>query len=197
MAAWVFKKAPTSTSIARAIGFNRPQCERFYINLRAVLDKYNFPLHRIYNIDETGLSTVPNRPPKVLTTKGKQAVNKITSVEIGINVTFVNAVSASGHFVPPAFIFGRKRMKAELLDGAPAGSIGMISDSSFINTDLFIDWLSHFRDHTKPTENDPILLVLDNHSSHCSIKAVNYFRENNSVVLTLPPHSSHKMQPLE
>ncbi|KAH9635595.1 hypothetical protein HF086_012264 [Spodoptera exigua] len=102
-------------------------------------------------MDETGLSTVPNRPPKVITTKGKRAVNKIASAERGINVTVVNAISASGNFVPPGFIFGRKRMKAELLDGgAPSGSIGMISDSSFINTDLFVDCLSHFRDHTKP-----------------------------------------------
>lgn len=190
-------RQPTSTSIARAAGFNRPQCERFYINMSAVLDKYNFPPHRIYNMDETGISTVPNRPPKVLTTKGKRAVNKISSAERGTNVTVVNAVSATGHYVPPVFIFGRKRMKAELLDGAPAGSTGMTSDSSFINADLFIDWLSHFKDHTKPTENDPILLVLDNHSSHCSIKAVDFYRENNIVALTLPPHSSHKMQPLD
>ncbi|CAH2095633.1 unnamed protein product [Euphydryas editha] len=73
----------------------------------------------------------------------------------------------------------------------------MTSDSSFINADLFIDWLNHFSNHTKPSESDPILLVLENHLSHCSIKAEDFFRQNNIFALTLPPHSSHKMQPLD
>ena len=56
-------------------------------------------------MDETGISTVPNKPPKVLSTKGKRSVSKISSSERGINMTVVNAMSATG-------IFGRKRMKA-------------------------------------------------------------------------------------
>ncbi|XP_049869645.1 uncharacterized protein LOC126369338 [Pectinophora gossypiella] len=190
-------RQPTSTSIARAMGFNRPQVERFYINLSALMDKHNFPPSAIYNMDETGVSTVPNKAPKVLTLKGKRSVNKISSAERGTNVTVVNAVSATGHFVPPVFIFGRKRMKAELLDGAPSGSVGMVSDSSFINCDLFLNWLTHFKDHVRPTDERPILLILDNHVSHCSIKAIDFFRANNIIALTIPPHSSHKLQPLD
>lgn len=116
------------------MGFNRPQVERFYINLSALMDKYNFAPQSIYNMDETGISTVPNKAPKVLSRKGKRSVNKISSGERGTNVTVVNAVSATGHFIPPVFIFGRKSMKAELLDAAPPGSVGIISDSSFINS---------------------------------------------------------------
>lgn len=190
-------RQPTSTSIARAMGFNMPQCERFFINLTVLMDKHNFPPNAIYNMDETGISTVPNNPPKVISTKGKRAVNKISSAERGTNVTIVSAMSPVGHFVPPVFIFGRKRMKAELLDGAPPGSVAMVSDSSFINSDLFLQWLSHFKYHTKPTKENPVLLLLDNHSSHTTIGAVDFYRENNIIALTLPPHSSHKLQPLD
>lgn len=190
-------RRPTSTSIARAMGFNMPQCERFFINLTVLMDKYNFTPNNIYNMDETGISTVPNNPPKVITTKGKRAVNKISSAERGTNVTVVSAMSATGHFVPPAFIFRRKRMKAELLDGSPPGSIAMVSDTSYINANLFLVWLSHFKDHTKPTKEKPVLLILDNHASHTTIGAIDYYRENNIIALTLPPHSSHKLQPLD
>ncbi|XP_061714882.1 uncharacterized protein LOC133523371 [Cydia pomonella] len=190
-------RQPTSTSIARAMAFNRPQVERFYINLMVLQDRYNFPPHRIFNMDETGFTTVPNKPSKVLSTKGKRSVSKISSAERGVNITAVNAMSASGVYVPPAFIFKRKRMKPELLDGAPAGSIGMISDSSYINSDLFLDWLSHFKDYTKPTKENPVLLILDNHVSHCTIRAINFYRDNHIHVLTLPPHTSHKIQPLD
>lgn len=190
-------RTPTSTSVARAIGFNKPQCDRYFENLAKLLDTYKFPPHSIYNMDETGISTVPNKPPKVISTKGKRCVNKISSAERGINVTLVNAVNASGNFIPPAFIFPRKRMKAELLDGAPPSSIGMVSDTSYINNALFVDWLSHFKDHARPSKDNPVLLILDNHTSHCTLEAVNFFRANHIHALTIPPHSSHKTQPLD
>lgn len=148
-------------------------------------------------MDETGITTVPNKPPKVLSTKGKRSLSKISSAERGINMTAVNAMSPTGIFVPPAFIFCRKRMKAELLDGAPLGSIGMVSDTSFINADLFLNRLTHFKDHTKKTKEDPVLLILDNHVSHSTIAAINYYRKNHIIALTLPPHASHKMQDLD
>lgn len=190
-------RQPTATSVARAMGFNQEQVENFYVNLTALKDKYNFPPHRIFNMDETAITTVPNKLPKVLSTKGKRSVSKISSAERGVNMTTVNAMSPTGIFVPPAFIFGRKRMKAELLDGAPLGSIGMVSDSNFINADIFLHWLTHFKDHTRPTKEDPVLLILDNHVSHCTISAIHFYRENHIIALTLPPHASHKIQPLD
>lgn len=93
--------------------------------------------------------------------------------------------------MPPAFIFPRKRMKGELMDGAPAGSIGMTSDSGFTNADLYFQWLVHFKECTSP------ILIIDNHLSNISLQATLYCRENNIVVLTLLPHSSHKIQPLD
>lgn len=67
-------------------------------------------------MDETGMSTVPNIQAKVLSRKRKRSANKISSAELGPNVTVVDGVSATGHFIPPAFIFGRKRVKTKLLD---------------------------------------------------------------------------------
>lgn len=155
------------------MGFNRSQVERFYVKTSAIMDKYHFPPQSIYNMDETGISTVPNRPPKVLSLKGKHAVNKISSAERGVNVTAINEVSATGHSIPPALIFKRRRMKPELIDGAPAGAIGMVSDSSFINGDLFLDWLSHFKDHARPSEERPVLFILDN-QSHITLLTKSY-----------------------
>lgn len=95
----------TSTSIAQAFGFNKFQCDSFFKNLLELLDKYMFPPYAIYNVDEKGISTVPNKPPKVILSKRKPSVNKISSAECGINVTLVTTVHAAGNFLPPAFIF--------------------------------------------------------------------------------------------
>ncbi|KAJ8879757.1 hypothetical protein PR048_020365 [Dryococelus australis] len=43
----------------------------------------------------------------------------------------------------------------------------------------------------------PVLLLLDNHSSHLALEAINFCRDHSIHLLTLPPHSSHKMQPLD
>lgn len=98
-----------TTSLVRAMGFNEVQVNRFYDNLKEMYDKYQFKPSRIYNFDETGMSTVPKKTPKVITTKGKKVVAKLVSAERGVTVTAIYCMSASGHYVPSAFIYQRKK----------------------------------------------------------------------------------------
>lgn len=65
----------------------------------------------------------------MISVKGKKLVGKIVSAERGQTITLVCAMSATGNYVPPAFIFPRKRIKGYLLNNALEGSIGMASDS--------------------------------------------------------------------
>ena len=190
-------RTPEPTSIGRCMGFNRIQVNQFYELLRSLLEENHFPPSRIFNVDETGLSTVPGRLPKVITLKGKRSVNKIVSGERGQTITVVCSFSASGIYVPPAFIFPRKRLRPELLDGAPAGSVGYVSDSGFINQDLFKEYIEHFIVNVKPSESSPVLLILDNHSSHISLAVIDLCRRNHLHLLSIPPHSSHRIQPLD
>ncbi|XP_030766433.1 uncharacterized protein LOC115890366 [Sitophilus oryzae] len=147
-------------------------------------------------MDETGLSTVPNKLPKVYAPKGKKTVSKVVSAERGQLVTAVCCMSASGIWVPPGLIFARKRMKDELLYGAPVGTLKMNSDTGYMNSELFVTWLRHFCEFVKPTKADRVVLILDNHASHCSLEAILFAREHSIILLTLPPHGSHKIQPL-
>ncbi|XP_044598416.1 MFS-type transporter clz9-like [Cotesia glomerata] len=187
----------TATSLARVIGFDKVQIDRFYKNLDEVYKRYKIKPNRIYNVDETGMSTVPKKTPKVVSTKGKNVVGKVVSAERGITVTAICCMSAAGHYVPPAFIVPRKSNRDDLINDAPSHSISMVSDSGFVNTDLFVTWLKHFQSFVYATPEDPVLMLLDNHSSHISLEAVNYAREQNIIMLTLPPHGSHKLQPLD
>jgi hypothetical protein len=38
---------------------------------------------------------------------------------------------------------------------------------------------------------------MDNHASHCTLAAYNFCKEKGMVVLTIPPHTSHRLQPLD
>ena len=59
-------------------------------------------------------------------------------------MTVMCAMSASDAYVPPLFIFPRKRMIDRLAFGAPSGSNMRVSPSGWTDSSLFIKWLTHF-----------------------------------------------------
>ncbi|XP_030762953.1 uncharacterized protein LOC115887627 [Sitophilus oryzae] len=148
-------------------------------------------------MDETGVQTVPNILPKHVAPKGKKEVAKAVAAEQGQTVSAVCAVSPIGYFVPPFFIYARKREDRLLIKGDPLGCEMAVTDKRYKNTPTFIKWLNHFKKYAKPSDSNPILLILDNHVSHTSREAVTFAKSNNIHLLTLPPHSSHKTQPLD
>lgn len=83
--------------------------------------------------------------------------------------------------------------------GAPEGSLGLpnSTQSAWTNSVLFVKVLEHIKNHTWCTKEDKILLLMDNHESHCSLKAVSYAKENGIVLVTFAPHCTHKLQPLD
>ncbi|KAK6178837.1 hypothetical protein SNE40_011332 [Patella caerulea] len=147
-------------------------------------------------MDETGLTTV-QKPSKIITRKGIRQVGKITSGERGVLVTVICAMSAVGVYLPPMFIFPRKRMVDSLMMGAPPQSIGRASPSGWTDSDLFIEWLKHFQEFTNTSKENQSLIILDGHHRHKTLTAIGYCRDNGIELITLPPHSTHKMQPLD
>ena len=107
-------------------------------------------------------------------------------------------MSAAGQFVPPMLIFARKRMKDELMDGGPPGSIGRCRDSGYIDKDLFLEYLQHFVSQVKCSKEHKVLLILDGHTSHTkSIVVIDFARDNGIILMSLPPHTAHRLQPLD
>lgn len=189
-------RTPEPTSLQRATNFNKVNVSLFFDKLAYVRDKYGFTASQIWNLDETGVTTV-QKVSKVIAVKGTKQVGGITSSERGVLVTLCAAVSAIGNSIPPMFLFPRKKFQDHFIRDGPPGSIGAANGSGWMTAEEFYTFMEHFVAHVKPSKNSPILLLLDNHESHLAIKTINYAKENWVVMLSFPPHCSHRLQPLD
>lgn len=189
-------RTPESTSMARAKAFTKENVKSFFDLYQSVMDKYHFTPNRIFNLDETGVTTV-QKPGKILASRGKKQIGVITSAERGSLVTMCNVISAAGQALPPVYIFPRVHFKDHMLKGAPMGSLGLAAQSGWMSTELFPEALEHFMKHMSVSRENRALLLMDNHSSHISIQVKEMARERGLSIVTFPPHCSHRLQPLD
>ncbi|XP_055610839.1 uncharacterized protein LOC129757592 [Uranotaenia lowii] len=141
---------------------------------------------------------VVSHTSKIVAQKGVRQTSGVSSAERGTNTTVVFAMSAAGSFVPPMFIFARQRMHETLKKAAPTGAIFDCAPKGWSNAKCFEKWFDHFLKFTRHTEEEPILLILDGHSSHTrNFCVLEKATENHVRILSISPHTSHKLQPLD
>ena len=101
-------------------------------------------------MDESSL-TVVHKPGRIVAKKGHKLVGKVTSGERRKTVTIICSVNASGRYLVPFMIYARKKMNEYLLVGCPAGTVGVVTDSGWTDSKVFVQWLNHFVEVVKPT----------------------------------------------
>ncbi|XP_072380917.1 uncharacterized protein [Diabrotica undecimpunctata] len=124
-------------------------------------------------------------------------VSQCTSGDRGVLVTTCSIICAGGYALPPAMVFPRVHFKEMMIQDAPAGTLGLAASSGWMNRELFPQVMEHFIKYSSSSCNNPCLLIMDNHESHLSMETLDLAKSNGVKILTLPPHCSNKMQPLD
>jgi hypothetical protein len=108
MVAGVFKlnsqltvRTPQGTSHARAKGFNPKNVRKFFEVYEPEFRKINSQPHRLFNVDETGITVVQQKHSKVISLNGKKEVGKLTFVERGCLITIITCMNTVGTYVSP------------------------------------------------------------------------------------------------
>jgi hypothetical protein len=65
---------------------------------------------------------------------------------------------------------------------------------------MFHLWLTTIFDKNLPSDcspDNPVLLIYDGHASHIGYQSVEWAMDRGVLIVTLPPHTSHRTQPLD
>ena len=189
-------RTPAALSNVRSMASDRDSLDKYFDILEDTMEEncLTDQPFLIFNMDETGLALEP-KPLKTVTLKGCKHPSAVTS-GTKQQITVVGCVRADGQCLPPMVIWNRKKLPIELPVNEIPGTIYGLSDKGWIDGELFQWWFKkHFLCYA-PTSR-PLLLLLDGHSSHYCPEVIRYAAEQQVIIFTFPPNTTHLTQPLD
>jgi DDE superfamily endonuclease len=161
---------------------------------------------RIYNVDEKGfLIGIGSAMKRIMTKKAFDQGRVRQAAQNGCRefITVIACVSAAGVAIPPCLLYKSESGDlqdtwVEEVEHSQHVYFGG-SANGWSNNAYGLRWLKDvFNLATKPiSPRTWRLLIVDGHSSHVNLEFLFAANERKILVLILPPHSTHRLQPLD
>lgn len=183
--------------ISRARNEASEGCLKTFFNsvMNAVVT-HKLTAEQIFNMDETAMEC-KGSTRRVIACKGSKNVWGKTA-NPSFHLTFVAAINAAGFSLPPFLIMPGQRAKRSLLDEATLpNTCFTMAKKGWINSDIFQKWVEWFAEYVPGNIPRPLLLIMDGCSSHIDDKVLKAASDNSIILLSLPPHCTHLVQPLD
>jgi hypothetical protein len=177
-----------------------PQIIRGWFELvKNTINKHGILPQDIYNFDETGFQMGQISASMVVTDASKTGRPKQVKPTNTQWVTLIQGACADGSTIPPSLIFkGKELNHTWFYQGLPSTWTFTVSPNGWTTDQIGYQWIQHFEKHTRQkTVGSKRLLVLDNHGSHTTPQFRTFCEDNSIILLWMPPHSSHMLQPMD
>jgi hypothetical protein len=115
-------------------------------------------------------------------------------------VTAIECINTQGWSLPLVIIFeGKVHQSTWYTDDLPRDWVIAVSENGWTDDILGLTWLKTvFQEHTAHRIKGVYrLLILDGHGSYKTPEFDLFAKEHNIIILCMPPHSSHLLQPLD
>ena len=114
------------------------------------------------------------------------------------NTTVLLTISADGTCLPPYIIYKSLRLYDQWCPkNVIPGAVFNGTESGWVDESCFFDYLSKLFIPKTYHLPRPLLLILDNHSTHLSIKTAKLAIQHDIHILCFPSHGTHILQPLD
>ena len=154
----------------------------------------------IWNMDEKGFMQGQQGKLRVLISKHEH--NKLMT-QCGNRewTTLIECINVTGKKLRPWIVFKGKQNKLAWADSYPEAHI-TTSENGWTDNEIGLLWIKGcFDPETTPSGDDSEtrwrILALDGHASHISTQTVAYCITKKIILLCLPPHTTHFLQPLD
>ncbi|CAD6211370.1 GSCOCG00010982001-RA-CDS, partial [Cotesia congregata] len=168
-----------------------------YLEEEGVADILEDPT-RILNGDETSLQLCP-KTGKVIAPVGYKNVYQVSTGLEKEAITVLLFFTASGETLPPCVVFPYIRPPRDLIESMPDEWILGKSETGWMKTDVFYDYCTKSLNPwlTEKNIKRPVLVLVDGHKSHLTLKLSEFCAENQIILYPLPPNTTHMMQPAD
>ena len=186
-----------SLEFERSKAMNPKMINRFFNVLQHAEEKLG--MTEWFNADESGSNDkARKKKTKVLKRKYKTAWSHKTSVRE--NITTVGIVSSALYALPPVLIYKAKNAARWMSKEAPAKAGILATETGMANSDCWLKIVQHMKDNLPSNGakgGGKFGLIVDGHKSHVSHDVLQAFKEAGFVVISLPPHCTTLLQPLD
>lgn len=152
----------------------------------------------IYNMDEKGFMQGVIAKLRVMIPKYEKKKAYMTQCGNREWVSLIECVSLDGRLLPPWIIFKGKQLQKAWKEALKEGEIAM-SENGWTDNTIGLAWIQRcFDKETRIYQKGEFrMLLVDGHASHITTAAIQYCIDQKIILLCLPPHTTHLLQPLD
>ncbi|ODM21664.1 hypothetical protein SI65_02508 [Aspergillus cristatus] len=175
--------------------------QEWFDRVQITIMQHGIALEDIYNFDETGYAMGLIATAKVVTRAEMTGRPFLVQPGNRERVTSIECINSTGWALPPCIIFkGKVHIEGWYqYEALPRNWRIEVSDNGWTNDQIGPQWLQNtFIPATNScTTGKYRLLILDGHGSHLTPQFDEICSQNDIILICMPAHSSHLLQPLD